>query len=421
MLPLPSTTGSTAPHAELKAVSDRLLGSAALRRSPRLREFLSFVVRCALDGRAHEINEYSLGVQVFGKAADYNPNLDNIVRVTARQLRAKIAEFYASEGAEDPWRLEIPKGSYLPVVQARPVAEAARTAVPAKRPGWMPAALAGLSVLALGGWACVAWLYTRQSPEKVSDGYALRAILTDRSLPTLVVMDDPILSMAWNQLGVQQSLDQFLAGRYLNDKRYDTPQGALVQNMLQGNYTVRESTMRLAQELGRIAAANGVKLEARHCRRLAVEDLEHGNFVFIGGIGANPWVEAIQKRLSFSHVVDPAQRRRYFEAKVSEGGRMERFESDDKKGASRKLYTRVAILRNPFGPGRVSLLGGTSRDATEAAGLYALSERSVAQVRQLCGAQPEELSSYELILETSAIGQTPVAASVVAHRCGQRQ
>ena len=56
----------------------------------------------------------------------------------------------------------------------------------------------------------------------------------------------------------------------------------------------------------RIAAANGVRLESRHCRNLAVKDLEGGNFIFIGGIGANPWVEAMQKGLAFSHVVDPA-------------------------------------------------------------------------------------------------------------------
>lgn len=408
------------PPGDLGAIRDRLLDSATFHRSPRLREFLAFVVKCELEGRAHEINEYSLGVQVFGKPVDYNPSLDNIVRVTARQLRTRLAEFYASEGATDPWRLEIPKGSYLPVLQSWPPSESSGPAPSPVRPAWVWPVVAGLSALALTGWACAAWFFTVRQPMHSRNAYALASILTDTAHPATVVLDDPILPMAWNALGQQQSLDDFVVGRFLNGKQYESPRGALVRGLLDGNYTVRVSTMLLSDELDHIATANGVRLHARHCRTIEVKDLEHGNFIFIGGVGSNPWVQAIQKQLAFEHVVEPAQRRRYFAPRSRRAGEPERFESDDNEGQGRKLYTRVASVKNPFGTGRVILLGGTSRDATEAAGRYALSAQSVEQVTRLCGAPPASLSSFELILETSAIGGTPVAANLVAHRCGTK-
>ncbi|MBL0157968.1 MAG: hypothetical protein IPP47_12825 [Bryobacterales bacterium] len=416
----PSPTSEPAPHPELRAVADRLLASTTFQRSPRLKEFLAFVVKCALENRAHEVNEYSIGVQVFGKPADYNPNLDNIVRVTARQLRTRLSEYYSSEGAADRWRLEIPKGSYLPVVHAWPPAEIETTGQPPGPPAWVWPVVTGLAVLTLAGWACAAWLFNNWQAAHPRNAFALAAILTDKAHPATIVLDDPMLSMAWNQLGAQQSLDEFIAGRYLSDKRYDSPRGALVQEMLQGNYTVRVSTMILSEELSRIAAANGVQIRVRQCRNLEVKDLESGNFIFIGGVGANPWVQAIQKNLAFEHVVDPANRRRYFEPRAPRDGEPQRFESAGTEGPGQKLYTRVASLKNPFGSGRVSLLGGTSRDATEAAGRFALSPQSVEQVTKLCGAPPDRLSSFELILQTSAIGGTPVAANVVAHRCGTK-
>ena len=111
----PPTVLKSPDCAELQAAAQRVLASASFSRSQRLREFLSFVVKCVIDNNTDEINEYSLGIQVFGKSPNFRPNEDNIVRVTARHLRIKLAEYYAAEGAADPVRIEIPKGSYLPV------------------------------------------------------------------------------------------------------------------------------------------------------------------------------------------------------------------------------------------------------------------------------------------------------------------
>ena len=110
-------------HSEgMRAAEARVVSSNTFARSPRLREFLAFVVNCAVENRTNEVNEYNLGVQVFHKSPNYSPNEDNIVRVTARQLRSKLNEYHACEGSLDPLRLEIPKGGYVPALLKKPPA-----------------------------------------------------------------------------------------------------------------------------------------------------------------------------------------------------------------------------------------------------------------------------------------------------------
>ncbi len=123
---------------EVSAALERILSSAPFARSPQLTSFLRFIVNERLSGRDEPPKEYELGRQVFGRSADYDPRIDPIVRVQARQLRFKLSEYYETIGRADPIRIEMPKGSYLPEisliagesVDAAPVAEpvpAART------------------------------------------------------------------------------------------------------------------------------------------------------------------------------------------------------------------------------------------------------------------------------------------------------
>jgi serine/threonine-protein kinase len=83
-------------------------------RSARMRRFLEFTIESALAGRAEQLKEYVLGIEVFGRAETHDPRLDPIVRVEARRLRAKLSAYYASDGAQDDLILEYPRGSYVP-------------------------------------------------------------------------------------------------------------------------------------------------------------------------------------------------------------------------------------------------------------------------------------------------------------------
>ncbi len=66
-------------------------------------------------GRASGIKEQVLGLEVFDRGHDFNPRLDPIVRVQARNLRSRMAKYYEGPGKYDPIHIELPKGTYIPV------------------------------------------------------------------------------------------------------------------------------------------------------------------------------------------------------------------------------------------------------------------------------------------------------------------
>jgi hypothetical protein len=100
---------------------ERILNSTQLITSPSLSRFLRYIVEETLAGRSAEIREYTLGVYVFDRGADFNPRLDPIVRVQARNLRGRMAKYYEGPGADDPIHIELPKGTYVPIFHKRVV------------------------------------------------------------------------------------------------------------------------------------------------------------------------------------------------------------------------------------------------------------------------------------------------------------
>src|SRR5665213_2902778 len=97
----------------------RIVASRRFVRAPLLSRFLLHVCSETLHGRQHEITEYQIGVQVFDRPRSYRTVEDNIVRNYARQLRKRLAEYSADEGKNDPCRIEIPLGGYVPVFAAQ--------------------------------------------------------------------------------------------------------------------------------------------------------------------------------------------------------------------------------------------------------------------------------------------------------------
>jgi len=93
----------------------RITNSPPLVSSPSLCRFLRYIVEETLAGRASGIKEQVLGMEVFDRGQDFNPRLDPIVRVQARNLRSRIAKYYEGPGQGDPIRIELPKGTYVPV------------------------------------------------------------------------------------------------------------------------------------------------------------------------------------------------------------------------------------------------------------------------------------------------------------------
>jgi hypothetical protein len=93
----------------------RLLSSQTFQAAKGQKQFLWFVVEQTIAGCAHELKEYTVGVQVFKRGQHFDPRLDTIVRVEARKLRIRLAKYYESEGQHSPLRIELPSGGYVPI------------------------------------------------------------------------------------------------------------------------------------------------------------------------------------------------------------------------------------------------------------------------------------------------------------------
>ncbi len=105
---------------------DKILSGRGFVGNARLSKFLYFVVEQQLLGKAVELKESLIGIEVFGRKPGFNPRRDSVVRTEAARLRVRLAEYYAGEGAADPVVIELPKGGYTPVF-GWPVAAVART------------------------------------------------------------------------------------------------------------------------------------------------------------------------------------------------------------------------------------------------------------------------------------------------------
>ena len=122
---------------EIRAALARMAASEAFRGSPQLVAFLRYVVEATLRGAADRIKGYTIAVEALGRADDFDPQADPIVRVEAMRLRRALNRYYDNGGKHDAVAIDLPLGSYVPmfrrvtpVASIIPIEPAARTDVP---------------------------------------------------------------------------------------------------------------------------------------------------------------------------------------------------------------------------------------------------------------------------------------------------
>ena len=99
---------------EVRAELERIVASEPFRPSAQLQAFLRFVVEATLKGEAERIRAFTIAVEAFGRAEDFDPQSDPIVRVEAARLRRAIELYYNGPGADDPIEIVVPRGGYVP-------------------------------------------------------------------------------------------------------------------------------------------------------------------------------------------------------------------------------------------------------------------------------------------------------------------
>src|ERR1700751_855814 len=114
-----SLANSVADPVPATAVRDqlaRVVNSPGFVSSVRLCRFLTHIVNRTIDGYIDSLKEFSIAMEVFDRTSEYDPNVDAIVRVEARRLRAKLKAYYEEgPGSVDPVLIGLRPRSYVPV------------------------------------------------------------------------------------------------------------------------------------------------------------------------------------------------------------------------------------------------------------------------------------------------------------------
>src|ERR1700757_848628 len=173
---------------------EKLSNSNVLHGSESLCKLLRYLARHAVEHPGIPLKEYQIATEEFGRPPDFDPAVDSMVRVQAGRLRAKLIEYYATEGGEDSLRVELPKGTYTLSFHRRQPGEAhphdlvggelhpaSRTSTPRS---WLLAVIT-LSILLV---AALAALYSTRRETPVA-----RALAVEPAATSLQVFWKPFL------------------------------------------------------------------------------------------------------------------------------------------------------------------------------------------------------------------------------------
>ena len=137
---------------------EAILSSDAFKNSSRLSRFLRYVVEHSIE-RQTTLRERQIGIEVFDRDRDYDPRADPVVRVEARQLRFKLADYYGSAGLTDEIVITLPKGGYAAHFERRvppPVESSADEQTDASPEQSAPSKARSIRAIVMGGIAACA-------------------------------------------------------------------------------------------------------------------------------------------------------------------------------------------------------------------------------------------------------------------------
>ena len=121
------TAVDVVPATAVREQLARIVNSPGFVSSARLSRFLTHIVDRTIEGELNSLKEFSVAMEVFDRSSDYDPEIDAIVRVQARRLRAKLKAYYEEgPGTNDPVLIALRPGSYMPIfrrLDTRPLKE----------------------------------------------------------------------------------------------------------------------------------------------------------------------------------------------------------------------------------------------------------------------------------------------------------
>jgi hypothetical protein len=391
-------------EAERQAIRDqleRILASRLFRNSKRYPSLLRFVVEHTLKGDLGDLKERTLGVQVFGRDPHYDTNADPVVRITAVEVRKRIAQYYRELGVPSELRIDFPAGSYLPEFRLPaqiPVEKPAQTIISAPAQPtrkFRPLLVVGLAALG----CCVAVLTAlsiRHSPPSAFDLFWQPVLNSQNSILLCI-----------SRAGIRPPDSAALP----NPAAPSAPATSLLS--VADAQRADKVAYSDALALSLFTSFFGSKHHAFHVRRssaIGLSELRDGPVVSIGGFN-NAWNKRITDDLRFSFVYD-GKRACLQDARnpSSKKWAIDMHEASSNLAEDYALITRVA---DPMIGRVVVTAGGISRFGTMAVGEFLTQPQYMAEAMKLAPGDWEH-KNIQIVVATKIAGEDAGPPQVIA-------
>lgn len=442
-------TYTTEQASAIQAELDAIVESPHFSSSKRSQDFLEFIVLRTLEGKYDNLTERFLGVELFGRAIDYETGTDSVVRVRATDVRRRLAQYYSDHRATPEVMIHLASGTYIPEFQwvaamvtpdAREVSQelfhAETSVLPAKsadpflpapfitertrnrRPMLViPIAATVLVACWLGWWARGQVLDRSLFPWKYEPAVnALWSQLLGNGHATDIVISDVSFQIVEILRRERYNLNSYLNRSYL-DPAQDAQSNAAMQsalNLIGPKEIGSASESRLARRIETLGwIGNGIRVY--NSRDYSSSLVANDNLILIGSDYTNPWQQLFDDQLNF-----------VLETGIDSSGSIR---NKAPRPGEQSIYIRtkdsgycvVAFLQNPEDNTNALLIQGSSSEATEAGGDFVLSENELSDFEKMLHVQT--LPYFEVVLKTSqGQGQrVPISATVQAYRIHLRQ
>ena len=419
-----SVTASAMERAQYLAAIDRLAKSRVLHGSESLCRLLRYLAEHSLQNPGVPIKEYQIATEVFGRPADFDPHLDSAIRVQAGRLRLKLAEYYSSEGQEDPVVVELPKGNYTLSFHARSLTpkphlvESVGSVQVRERQhilrSWAMGVIT-LSILLAGGVAALVVKWENH----------LRADAVSRKRPPIA----PVFQTFWKGFisGPEEPWVVFsnaaFVGRPETGMRYRNPT-ADSHSLILDHYTGVGEVLAV-HELDRIFHLFDQEVRVKRGSLFSLDDAKHNDLIFVGSPAENLSLRDIpmNQQFVFQRVANGPRKGDLAIANLhARPGEPAYFIGSPSTVPLTEDYAVIALMKGMDPSNTVLILAGSSTIGTQAAVEYVCHEESLSQLLTRVGAAPNsELKPFEVVLRVKVARGVPVESDIVAVRQDNEQ
>ena len=399
-----------------------VLESPHFRGSRRCCRFLEYSVHQVLKGSTQEgLKERTIGVEALQRPPDYDTGEDAIVRVTANEVRKRLAQYYQATATPSNPVISLPPGSYAAVFHwhAEPTPDFAAAVKPNSHAGGLDrrflAAGALLILVALSVYGLTTWPKSGAAkPTAVARGTKpdpLWSRMFNAGQKTNVVVSDAVYREVQYFLGRNVSLSEYLSPGYPNSLLDSArPEVKSAIEFLGRQQTTSIGSATLGSRLLVFGSRMGGDPVIRYPRHINAREFNTDNFILLGSRLSIPWEEMFEPSLNFKLVMDPDTHHFYLQNHSPKPGEQAAYrESDDQE----ETYADIALLPNLAGTGMVLILNGIDMVAAESAGEFALNGSLSARLAPVLSARKPQA---EILIRVRAIAGTASNIEVVAER-----